>query len=137
MSTENNQPENETPIETYVAPEASGGTPTGDNTMAMLCHLLSLTQFIIPIGNIVGPLILWLVKKDQDAFVDATGKEVLNFQISMTIYALVCLLLMLVFIGIILLPILMIVNVVFTIVAGIKANDGELYKYPFTIQFIK
>jgi len=115
----------------------SGDSPTGDYTMGMLCHLLSLTQFLIPTGNIIGPLILWIVKKDQDAFVDATGKEVLNFQISMTIYALVCILLFFVIIGMLLLPVLMIVNIVFTIIAAIKANEGQLYRYPFTIRFIK
>lgn len=116
-------------------PEAS---PKKDFTPAMLCHLMSLLLFIgIPLGNIIGPLIVWLTKKDGDPFVDETGKEVLNFQISMTIYGAVCIALSFVIIGLILLPILIILNVVYTIIAALKANDGILYRYPCSIRFFK
>ena len=150
MDTENKQPEDEAPIDTPTetptespspagsAAEAPTGAPEGDKTMAMLCHLLSFVGFIgIPLGNILGPLVLWLIKKDQDALVDATGKEVLNFQISAFIYGIVCALLFFVFIGVILLPILIIMVVVYTIIGAMKANEGQLYRYPFTIRFIK
>lgn len=109
-----------------------------DYTPAMLCHLLSLLQFIgIPLGNILGPLVVWLTKKDDDAFVNATGKEVLNFQISMTIYAAVCIPLVWILIGMILLPVILIINVVCTIIAALKSNEGILYRYPITIRFLK
>jgi uncharacterized Tic20 family protein len=109
-----------------------------DNTMGMLCHLLSLTQLLgIPFGNILGPLIVWLIKHDEDPFVDLCGKESLNFQISMTIYMVISVILMLVFIGFFLIIILMLLNIVYTIIAAIKASDGESYRYPFTIRFIK
>lgn len=109
-----------------------------DNTMGMLCHLLSLTQLLgVPLGNILGPLILWLVKRDEDPFVDLCGKESLNFQISMTIYFAVSVVLMLAFIGIFMIIALMILNIVYTIIAAIKASEGESYSYPFTIRFIK
>jgi uncharacterized protein len=124
-------------VETHIAGESSIA-PEGDKTMAMLCHLLSLIGFIgVPLGNIVGPLILWLVKKDGDAFVDATGREVLNFQISATIYGIVCALLFIVFVGIILLPILIIAVIIYTIIGAVKANEGQLYRYPLTIRFLK
>lgn len=144
MDTENKQPEDEAPIDTPevtptgAAPKAHAGTLEGDKTMAMLCHLLSFVGLLgIPLGNILGPLVLWLVKKDQDALVDATGKEVLNFQISASIYGIVCILLALAVIGFILLPILIIAVIVYTIIGAIKANEGQLYRYPFTIRFIK
>jgi uncharacterized Tic20 family protein len=106
--------------------------------MAMFCHLLGFVGFFgIPFGGILGPLVLWLVKKGQDPFVDATGKEVLNFQISAMIYGIVCGLLVFVLIGIFLLLILIIAIVVYTILGAIKANEGQLYRYPFTIRFIK
>ena len=112
--------------------------PEGNPTHAMLCHLLSFIGFIgIPLGNILGPLVFWLIKKDEDALVDATGKEVLNFQISAFIYGIVCALLFFIFIGIILLPILIIMVIVYTIIGAMKANEGQLYRYPFTIRFIK
>ena len=109
-----------------------------DNTMGMLCHLLRLTQLLgIPFGNIVGPLIVWLIKRDEDPFVDLCGKESLNFQISMTIYLAISVVLMFLFIGFFLVIILMILNIVYTIIAAIKASEGDSYSYPFTIRFIK
>jgi len=111
---------------------------SGQYTMGMLCHLLSLVGLLgVPFGNILGPLVIWLVKKDQDAFVDDNGKEVLNFQISVTIYGIVCGLLIFAFIGILLLPILIIAVVIYTIIGALKANEGVLYRYPLTIRFLK
>lgn len=107
-------------------------------TMGMLCHLLGLlilTQ--LSFGQIWGPLILWLVKRDDHPFIDEQGKEALNFQISMTIYMLLCVPLVFVGIGILLLVALQILDVVLCIIAGLKANEGIAYKYPFTIRFIK
>ncbi|MBL6838550.1 MAG: DUF4870 domain-containing protein [Puniceicoccaceae bacterium] len=142
MRTGHNEFENKTPLEstiqTEAALEASPNSEQGDKTMAMLCHLLSFIGFIgIPVGNILGPLVLWLIKKSEDPFVDATGKEVLNFQISATIYGIVCGLLFFVFIGVVLLPVLIIAVVVYTIIGAIKAYEGRVYHYPFTIRFIK
>lgn len=105
--------------------------------MGMLCHLLSFCGYVFPFGNLIGPLVLWIIKKDEDAFIDANGKEVINFQISMSIYAIICTVLILVFIGIILLPIVVIANIIYTIIAAIRANEGTVYKYPFTIRFLK
>jgi uncharacterized Tic20 family protein len=144
MSTENNTAKG-TSIETNENAAASAGSTatttdaiTGDKTMAMLCHLLSFCVFVLPsLGNIIGPLILWLVKKDQDPLVDATGKAVLNFQISVTIYGIICSLLIFIGIGLVLLPILAILTIIYTIIGALKANEGQVYKYPFTIQFLK
>jgi uncharacterized protein len=109
-----------------------------DNTMGMLCHLLSLTQLLgVPLGNILGPLVIWLLKKEQDPFVDECGKESLNFQISMTIYMIVAFILVLVVVGIPILVVLMVMNIVYSIIAAIKASEGTRYRYPFTIRFIK
>lgn len=109
-----------------------------DNTMGMLCHLLSLTQLLgVPLGNILGPLIVWLIKRDEDPFADLCGKESLNFQISMTIYMIISGILILVFIGFFMVIALMILNIVYTIIAAIKASEGTSYTYPFTIRFIK
>ncbi len=133
MNTETNQPADENSIDPPAETIAGG-----DHNMGMLCHLLSFIGFIgVPFGNILGPLVLWLVKKDEDAFVDQTGKEVINFQISVTIYAIVCGLLTLVVIGLFLLPILLIATVVYTIIGALKAKEGTLYQYPFTIRFLK
>lgn len=140
MSDENNnEPENENPIEDVevVEDSASPSSASNEHTMGMLCHLLAFCGYVFPFGNLIGPLILWITKKDESEFIDATGKEVLNFQISMSIYAIICTLLMFVFIGIILLPIVVIANIIYTIIAAIKANEGHIYEYPFTIRFLK
>jgi len=104
---------------------------------ATLCHLAALAGFIgIPLGWVLGPLIIWLIKRNDFAFVDRHGKEALNFQISMTIYGFVCFLLVFVLIGIPLLLAAGILDIVFTIVAAVKANNGEDYRYPLSIRFI-
>lgn len=112
-------------------------TVANDNTWNMLCHLSAIAGYFSGIGFILGPLIVWLVKKDQIASVDAHGKESLNFHLSLFIYYIVCALLMIVVVGIPLLIALAIFNLVMIIVASIKASNGELYRYPLTIRFIK
>jgi len=106
-------------------------------TWAMLCHLGALAGYIIPFGHIIAPLVIWLIKKDESPLVDDQGKESLNFQISLTIYAIVAGLLTLVVIGFILLIALGIFDLIFVIIAAIKANSGEKYRYPLCIRFIK
>ena len=103
----------------------------------MLCHLSALAGYIIPIGNIIGPLVVWLIKKDQMPFVDDQGKEALNFQISVMIYAMVSVILVFVLIGIPLLIAVGIFNLVMIIVATVKSNAGESYRYPLCIRFLK
>jgi len=108
-----------------------------ERTWGMVCHLATFAGFAIPFGHIIAPLIVWQVKKAESPFVDAAGKEAVNFNISVTIYALAAALLMLIVIGIVLLPAVIITAVVLAIIAGVKASNGELYRYPFIIRFIK
>ena len=109
-----------------------------EKTFGMLVHLTALAQFIIPtFGNIIGPLVIWLIKKDQSAWVDKQGKEALNFQISITIYTFVSFILAFILIGIPLLIAIGIFWLVMVIIASIKANEGEDYRYPLSIRFIK
>ena len=88
-------------------------------------------------GNIFGPLIVWLMKRSESPAVDAHGKEALNFQISMTIWTLLCWATSVVLIGFVLGPLAMATNIVLTIIASVKASNGEFYRYPLTIRFIK
>ncbi len=105
-------------------------------TWGMLCHLSALSGFIgIPLGNILGPLVIWLVKKDESPFVDEQGKESLNFQISMIIYGVVAGLSIFLIIGIVLLPAVIVTDIVLVIIASIKVSKGERYRYPLTIRF--
>jgi uncharacterized Tic20 family protein len=81
-------------------------TTKDDRTWAMLCHIAGLAGYVIPLGNIFGPLIIWMIKKDQSWFVNDQGKEALNFQISLTIYLIVACLAILIIIGIFLIPVI-------------------------------
>ena len=113
-------------------------TPSKDErTWAMLSHFSTLCMFIFPFGNILAPLIIWLIKKEEMSFVEDQAKEVLNFQISMTIYLLISGILCFILIGIPFVIGLGIFNVIITIIAGIKANDGISYRYPINLKLIK
>ncbi len=109
-----------------------------DRTWPVLCHVLGLALFVgIPFGNVIGPLIIWVLKKDQSPAVDAHGKESLNFQISMTIYLIVAGLSVFIAIGVVLVPAVLLADLILVIVATVKAGNGEFYTYPLTIRFIK
>ncbi|PZO33817.1 MAG: DUF4870 domain-containing protein [Leptolyngbya sp.] len=103
---------------------------------AMLAHLSALSGFIIPFGSILGPLIIWLIKRDEMSFVNDQAKEALNFNISMTIYMLVSLVLVFVVIGIPLMIVLGIAWLVLAILAAVKANEGVAYRYPLTLRLV-
>jgi hypothetical protein len=113
------------------------GGSSDERMWGMLCHLSTFAGYLVPFGNILGPLVVWLVKKDEYAFVDDQGKEALNFQISITIYSLVSGVLILALIGIPLLIAVILFSVVMTVIAAIKANGGEYYRYPLTIRLVK
>lgn len=104
---------------------------------AMFCHLSALLGIWIPFGTLIGPLILWQWKREMDPFIDAQGKEALNFQITVAIASAICFLLMVVVIGFFLLGLVAIGALVLTIIAGVKANEGQPYRYPFTWRLIK
>ena len=106
-------------------------------TWAMLLHLSILTNFVIPGAGFIAPIVIWQLKKDQMPEIDAHGKSATNFIISMLIYAAVSVVLMFLFVGFLLVPVLAIIGIVFPIIAGIKANNGELWQYPLTLQLIK
>lgn len=126
------------PEETPGAPQETPMTENQEErTMGMLCHLLALAGLVFPFGNIIGPLVIWLMKKDQMPFVDDQGKESLNFEISVSIYGLVAGVLSFVVIGIPLLIAVVVFAVVEIILASVKANQGIPFHYPLTIRFIK
>jgi uncharacterized Tic20 family protein len=107
-------------------------------TWGMLCHLTALSAYVgIPFGHIVGPLVIWLIKKDELSFVDEEGKESLNFQISITIYGIISAILCFILIGFFLLLVLIVVHIILIILATVKASNGEHYRYPLTIRLIK
>jgi uncharacterized Tic20 family protein len=101
-------------------------------------HLSGLSGLVLSfaLAHVVVPLIIWLVKRGESPVIDATGKEVLNFQISYTIYSLIAGGLCFVLVGFLILPIVLIVWLVSIIIAAVKTSNGETYRYPFTIRFL-
>lgn len=87
--------------------------------------------------HILAPLAIWLIKRADSPEIDATGKEVLNFQISYSIYSLVAGALCFVLIGFVILPVVLITWIVCMVLAAVKVSNGETYRYPFTIRFLK
>ena len=112
-------------------------------TWDTLCHLSALAGLLIPLGNVIGPLVIWLMKRQEFPSVDAHGKEALNFQISVVIYLLgagaVAMVGMFFCVGLLLVPVLLVVPIVptvYTIIAAIKANEGVAYRYPLTLRMV-
>jgi len=125
-----------------------------EKNMALFAHLASFGSLVFPFGNILGPMIVWLVKKDESVFVDTHGKESLNFQITYTIGMLLLVGLgsffaissglrdndggiaisIILALGLIIL--LWFTSLIFVIVASVKASRGEIYHYPVSIRFV-
>ena len=113
-------------------------TDPDEKQWGMFTHLAAFVGLIgIPFGSIIGPLIIYMIKKDEYEFVSDQGKEVLNFQITWTIIFIISAILILVGIGILMLIGFGIAWFVLVIVGTVAANRGEYYRYPFTIKFLK
>jgi uncharacterized Tic20 family protein len=122
--------------------EREGGVAltSDDRTWGMLCHLSALVGWAVPGMGFLGPLICWLIKKDTSPFVDAHGKEALNFQLNILIYALITIPIGIVTCGagfLLTLAVAVYGLIVMPIIAGLKANSGEMYEYPLTFRLIK
>lgn len=118
-------------------PMPSEGLTPDDKTFGMLCHLSGLIATAVIGLGFVGPLVVWLWKKDQSSFIDAHGKEALNFQITVLIAAAISFLLVFVIIGFFLLIVVGIGSLVLGILACVAASQGRPYRYPVCIRFIK
>jgi hypothetical protein len=134
----------------YAEPAPVTAAPSAEQRQwAMFAHLSALVGGVLTtgwagsVGCFIGPLIIWMTKKDTMPFVDDQGKEALNFNITVGIVFFVLFLLTLMTLGIGILltgPIMLVVGLawlVLTIIAGIKANEGVAYRYPFTLRLIK
>jgi uncharacterized Tic20 family protein len=104
---------------------------------AMFLHLSQLAGFIVPLLGLIAPVIIWQIKKEQYPALDEHGKAVINWIISELIYGAIGFVLVFVVIGIPILAVLGVLGVVFPIIGGIKANNGELWHYPMSINIVK
>jgi uncharacterized Tic20 family protein len=104
---------------------------------AMFLHLSQLAGYVIPLLGLITPIVIWQVKKEQYPVLDEHGKAVVNWIISELIYGAIGFILVFVVIGIPILGVLGILAIIFPIIGGIKANNGEIWHYPLTITFVK
>ena len=102
----------------------------------MLAHLSGLIASLVGGMSFLGPLIVWLVKKDQSPFVADQAKEALNFQIAVTIAILISAASIFACVGVVLLPLVLIGSIIYSIIAAMEANKGVNYRYPYTIRLI-
>jgi len=112
-------------------------TSKDERTFSMLCHLSALSGLIIPFGHIIGPLVVWLLKKEEFPEVDRQGKAALNFQLSLTIYSIIAGILVIFLVGFVLLGAIFLLGLILTIIASVKSSNGERFKYPLSINLIK
>ncbi len=107
-----------------------------EKTWAMGAHLMAFLGFFLPFGNLIGPLIFYLWKRQESEFVADQAMEALNFQLTVTIAFLLGFMALFIVIGVVLLPLIAIANIVFIIIAALKANQGERYRYPYTLRLL-
>ncbi len=118
--------------------ETKNGLTKEERTWGMAAHLAAVVGYMgIPFGNVIGPLVVWLIKKDASAFVNDQGKEAINAQISYCLYLAVAGLLCFIGIGFVLFPMVYVAGLVFLIVATVQSNEGFRYRYPYIIRFLK
>jgi uncharacterized protein len=108
-----------------------------ERNWAMFCHLAGFAGFLVPFGGIIGPLVIWLSKRDDSTWVNENGKASLNFQLSMLLYMILAAPLCLIIIGIPIIMILGTLKIVFIIMGTVKASRGEEFRYPLAIPFIQ
>jgi len=108
-----------------------------DNQLIVITHLAQLISLVIGFGSLIVPLILWATQKEKVYQMDVHGKNIINFQLSLIVYCLLCIPLILLFgLGIVGLIVLGIISIIFPIVNAIRANKGETPKYPLSLNFI-
>jgi uncharacterized Tic20 family protein len=104
---------------------------------AVAAHLSTFAGLIVPLGSVIGPLAVWLTRRDRDPFIDQAGREALNFGISIAIYGAVLLVAALMLVGIPLLIVGVVAWVVLASLAAVKASQGQSYRYPLTMRLVR
>ena len=124
-------------VSTDQAIDESKPLTSNETNTAMLIHLSAFCGYIMPFGGLIGPLVVWLLKRHDHPFIDMHGKEAINFRISMMLYYLCATILCFILIGFVLLFVLAFADLILIIIAAIRTSDGQQYRYPITIRFIK
>jgi uncharacterized Tic20 family protein len=116
---------------------AEGGANQATGATAVAAHLSTFAGLVVPFGSVIGPLAVWLTRRDRDPFIDDAGREALNFGISIAIYGVVALVGTLMLVGIPVLIVGVIAWVVLASLAAVKASQGQAYRYPLTMRLVR
>ena len=108
-----------------------------ERNWAMFCHLAGFAGFFVPFGGVIGPLVIWLTKKEESTWINENGKASLNFQLSMLLYVILILPLCFIIVGFPLLAVLMLLKIIFMVIASVRASKGEEFRYPLSIPFVQ
>ena len=108
-----------------------------ERNWAMFCHIAAFAGYFIPFGGIIGPLVIWLSKRDESTWVNENGKASLNFQFSMLLYILLTIPLCFIIIGFPIIAVLLLLRIIFIVIASVRASKGEEFRYPLAIPFIQ
>lgn len=108
-----------------------------ENTYIVFMHISQFAGYIAPLLGFILPLVMWLSNKDKSALIDEHGKNIINWLISLMIYAIISAFLVFIVVGIVTLIILGILAILYPIIGAIRASNGSFFKYPLTIKFIK
>src|SRR6056297_2201348 len=118
----------------------SGATTDGvtdeEQTWGVLLHASAFCGLLVPFGNVLGPLLVWLIKRDESRFIDESGKNALNFQLTWTMLMLGALLSLLVGVGLLLVPAVGVAWLVIVVLATVRASEKEVYEYPLTLDLV-
>jgi uncharacterized protein len=110
--------------------------PAEERKWGMIAHLAALAGIVIPLGNILGPLVVWLARRGESRFVAEQAKEAMNFNITVAFGALACFVLTWLLVGILLFAVLALYWLAMTIVAAVRASEGVRYHYPFAVRLV-
>lgn len=103
----------------------------------MFCHLSALSGFFFPFGSILGPMIFWLLRKEESEWININGKASLNFQLSMMLYMVLCIPLFFLLIGFLFLGVLILLDIICVIIASVRTANGQEFTYPLSIPFFQ
>ncbi len=107
-----------------------------EQTWGVLLHASAFSGLVVPFGNVLGPLLVWLIKRDESTFIEESGKDALNFQLTWTMLMLGALLSLLVGVGFLLVPLVGVAWLVIVVLATVRASEREVYEYPLTLDLI-
>lgn len=117
-------------------PELTEEVSSDERTWGILVHAAAFAGLLVPFGNILGPLVLWAIKRDDSEFVDANGKQAVNFQITWTVLVIVAALTVVIGIGVVILPLVAIVWLVLVVLAIVRTSENQVYEYPLTLEVL-